>query len=185
VDTEAVTLLKSLYQVTPKPDYLPNDFILVPLQLEADTSILHDSAYIKTMYSLVGFVSKHFFDFPVVVCKHPKDSSEYNFKNVIYTTNISTLSLIPHARAVIGINSTLLIESLIYSKPVLALGKNVASGKGVFYEGEGAFLNPRKLLEIQPSQEAIDQVLTLLLSKQFKAATPTANILSEFFYSVV
>jgi hypothetical protein len=181
-DIDSIKKLSELYPKRDVPAGLPKNFILVPLQLQNDTTILYDSPYIKTMYSLVGFVVNQFPDFPIVVRKHPKDTTSHTLRGVTYITEgPSTIELAAHARVIIGINSTTLIESLVYNKPVLALGKNVAVGRGVFYDGPEAFAYPRKVLEWKPNQNDVNRTLSFLMSRQFLASSPPPHVISEFF----
>jgi hypothetical protein len=182
IDDSALDALRELYVPEVIPSTVPKDFILVPLQLEKDTSILHDSQRIKTMFSLVGFVKKNFGDYPIIVRTHPICKTAFGFDGVTTISDgISTRALSAHARAIVGINSTSLIEALIYSKPVLALGENVASNKGVFYEGPDAFYMPRKLLEFKVDKDKVDRVLTHLLSSQFSSINTPEHILFKYF----
>jgi hypothetical protein len=178
----ALKKLRDEYKPKPLPDGFPRDFILVPLQLDLDTSITYDSPYVRSMFSLGGFVVRHFADQHVVIRRHPRGDLGLVFPGAIYVEDsISTKDLAFHAKALVGINSTSLIEALVHYKPVLTLGHNVASGKGVFYEGSSAFSNPRKILKWSPDADRVDRVLSLLLSKQFLSSNPPPNIFDTFF----
>lgn len=174
---ELKVLKDSLERLYPKTTYvrnLPKNFILVPLQIEADTSILHDSPWFKTNHSLVGFVRSRFPNEKIVVKPHPLGGN-YSFQGVtVLDKSVSIRDILPHAKAVIGINSTTLIEALVHYKPVACLGVNVACNKGVFWEGKDAFLNPEGVLKFHPSHERVDRCLHLLKSLQFPASHPPA-----------
>lgn len=178
--TATMLRLKESYRPGKVEIPLPRKYILIPMQLERDTSILYDSPRFKNMSSLVGFVKRHFPDFPVVVKLHPKDKTAYNFPDVTVVTSPVTMNdLVPGAEAIFGINSTSLIEALVHGKRVGALGLNVASGKGVFYEGDAAWLNPRGILEWSPSTQARREVLDALCHFQYPRAKPPASLVQK------
>lgn len=175
---QTMQLLKTRYRPKPLEISLPEGFIFVPLQLLRDTSVIYDSPYFKGMGDLVSFVRQSFHGYPVVVKAHPRDGQDWNFPGVTMAPRtVPATDLAYHARAVVGINSTCLIESLVHGKPVATLGYNVASGKGVFIEPKEAFEDPRKVLDWKPSEERIGEVLDYLYRKQFHRCTPTQAVL--------
>lgn len=152
---------------------LPKDYILVPLQLENDTSIIYGSPVFKNMRSLVGYVIQNFSDHPIVVKRHPMvkhhprevEPHIADLHVIEVDANTPIIDLMPASRAVVGINSTSLIESLMFKKPVLSLGKSVLSGKGVFHQD---VFNPREVLSGVPDNNygRIDKALSYLLDIQ-------------------
>jgi hypothetical protein len=130
--------LKRDYSPKGKPSYLPEKYVLVPLQLEMDTSIIFDSPFFKTMDSLIGYALK-MSPLPVVIKPHPKDMIDkkslerfkslegVDLKNVTIIDDkemdINTLSA--HSSGLIGINSTSMIEAALHFKPMVQLGMNV------------------------------------------------------------
>lgn len=178
-----VAELKKLFVPNPLADEMPKDYILVPLQLEQDTSIVQDSPYFKSMRSFVQYILWHFCDHPIVIKPHPKDHTEWKFDNVLVADKkISMNDLVPGAKLVVGINSTSLIEALVHYKPVAALGRNVASNKGVYVaECHDMFLgNPRACLEKTPDPARIDEVLHYLCNIQFPRKKPPTSVLKLF-----
>jgi|SRR5688572_12000923 len=148
-------------------------YILVPLQLEFDTSIRYGSPIFKSNRSLLGFVKTNFADFTVVVKPHPLDKNPPRVRGVFFMSkDVPFNDLVPNARAIVGINSTTMIEALVHKKPVLALGRNVASNKGVYVEGRTAFENPRTVLSFQPDPEQVERVLDFLFRHQFDRLNP-------------
>ena len=161
-----------------KPPEL-QDFILVPLQLEQDTSIVYDSPYIKSMQSLVDFVVKHFPDQHIVVKHHPKDSIDIKTSgNVTQISNELPMHLLSFAaKAIVGINSTSLIEALVHYKPVAMLGVNVVSGcENICIKHKEAFENPRQVLDFKPCKSSIDATLKELLQRQFELSDPPERV---------
>lgn len=132
-------MFKQKYKVVSSGEKLPEDFILVPLQLEADTSIVLDSPYFKTMDSLIGYVIHNSGNYNIVVKPHPKDVRDNAVFNkfqslqrlsldntkVVDSLNISMNELAAKAKLIVGINSTSLIESLVHYTPVINFGRNV------------------------------------------------------------
>jgi len=106
---------------------LPERFVFVPRQYENDTQILITSAYFKTMRSLLGYVKYKNPETPIVVTNHPIDKHKKNPDFVIdMTDKASSIALAMEAEIVIGINSTLLAETMLFRKPTLCLGDHVA-----------------------------------------------------------
>lgn len=106
---------------------LPEHFIFVPRQYELDTQILITSAFFKTMTSLLGYVQYKNPNTPIVVTNHPIDKFKKNPDFVIDMTDKATsIALAMKAKTVIGINSTLLAETMLFRKPTLCLGDHVA-----------------------------------------------------------
>lgn len=170
------THLKTIY----KPESNPNigDYVLVPLQLEKDTSILYDSPNFKTMLSLIEFVKMFFKDHQIVVKPHPYNKDvHYNGVKIVKDISMNTLAF--YSRAVVGINSTSLIESLVHEKPVLSLGRGVLSSSGVFLSGTEALKNPRLLLSYTPKKDRLWASLHNLHSKQFLRTEAPESVLSR------
>jgi len=170
--------LRAIYKPKSPPPNLPRDYILVPLQLEGDTSILYGSPRFKTMQSFVSFVRRKLPGNPIVVKPHPLDKSQPSWSNVtMVDSKVPFNDLVPGARAIVGINSTTLVEYLVHLKPIAALGISVASHKGVFYEGSEAFENLPGILNFKPDPEAIGTALHYLYYRQFRYNTPPPRIL--------
>lgn len=171
--------LRDCYAQAPHGIDLPKDYILVPLQLEQDTSIVFDSPFFKDMPTFVHYVVRHFCDHPIVVKTHPKNQKPLNFPGVrLISENVPFNDLVPDAKLVVGINSTSLIEALIHYKPVAALGYNVASNRGAFVSEpeEMMFGVPREALFRQPNKECIDDTLYFLSQNQFPRAAPPREL---------
>jgi len=107
---------------------LPNDFILVPGQLERDISTRHFSK-IHTMQKLVDLVARFLPDEKIVYRAHPVDRDQKLKlpKNVTVINDTPLYETINKAKVVVGINSTVLLESLLLRKPTFAFGDGVWS----------------------------------------------------------
>lgn len=174
--------LTSRYPIYDKVPY--ENFILVPLQREEDTSILYDSPAFKTMYSLLSYVKKHFPDFTIVARVHPLwPYKGPEIPGVIFESEIPTLQLAQHARLIVGINSTSMFESLQFFTPTIMLGRSVLSGTpGI--AAPVSLTNPRNALEFVPDRHAIRCTLSKLFSTQFNIHAPKLSDVSQLCSSI-
>jgi capsule polysaccharide modification protein KpsS len=98
-------------------------YILAPLQIEHDTSIVLHSPY-KTMQAFIDHAQELFPQRRIVFKTHPKDKNDnYKIKpgNELVRKG-SFLDLAAKADLVYGINSTTLLESALLGAPVTAVG---------------------------------------------------------------
>jgi len=114
-------------------------YIFIPLQVNYDSQIIYFSPWIKSMqefFELINEIADYFNDLNFVFKIHPNDKAT-NYKeminktkkNVYFAVN-NTQELIQHSEAVITINSSVGIESLLFEKKVITLGN-------AFYNIEG------------------------------------------------
>jgi hypothetical protein len=97
-------------------------YILVPLQIENDTQVLHNSPY-NNMEEFVAHVEYMYPNNKIIVKKHPKSNANRVFaKAEIYNGNDDFLTLASKASLVVGITSTTLYEAGILGVSVIALG---------------------------------------------------------------
>lgn len=97
-------------------------YILVPLQIENDTQVLHNSPY-NNMEEFISHVEYMYPNNRIIVKKHPKSSANRIFARAeTYSGNEDFLTLASKASLVVGITSTTLYESAILGVPVIALG---------------------------------------------------------------
>lgn len=115
--------------------YKGQNYTLLPLQDERDNNIILGSS-VKTMQGLIDAVST-LTDSLVVVRPHPqhKDVKLSLPSNFVLVSDNSAYNWIEGAESVIGLNSTMLLESLLLTKPTLSLSNNLLSGLRVFGEG--------------------------------------------------
>jgi hypothetical protein len=74
--------------------------------------------------------------------------------------------MVAGAKAVIGFNSTVLLEALTYMKPVCAIGRGVFSGNAVVLECNGEPHLLAETLEFRPDLIRIAAFLDVLLRRQ-------------------
>ncbi|MFA9394512.1 MAG: hypothetical protein ACERJ1_07325 [Halodesulfovibrio sp.] len=105
--------------------------ILVPLQLEHDTSILHFSPF-KTMQEFVSTLEQWIpEDYIVTVRPHPKNTlntiPRLTKRHFQLNTEQHLYDALASSEIVIGINSTTLLEAMAFECTVLTFGKGVFS----------------------------------------------------------
>ena len=140
--TSEIKKWKALYrQSYGVPKSCDNGYYFVPLQLETDTNITLFSPF-KNMKALLQWVIDNTDPVrPIVVRPHPLSDINYqefnNLNERIHVDGNTPLQkLIAESHAVIGINSTVLLESLIFEKPTIALGQ------GIFQHSNAIYLPP-------------------------------------------
>ena len=121
---------------------LPKKYIFVPFQVGYDTQITQHSPWIKDMYVLFEVIQNISLqvDIAFVIKEHPSDKvntydSLHDKKN-IYFSSRSTQELIEHAEAIVTINSSVGIESLLFHKRVIVLGEAFYAIEGISKSAE-------------------------------------------------
>lgn len=118
-----------------KPDLSKK--ILVPLQDENDTNIINSSPF-KTMRELIFFLSETYPNYQFIIREHPRAKSKNlptNLNNIEYQNSKKPLfEQFDDIGLVIGINSTVLLQSAIHNKPVIALGEGIVSNGKYIYK---------------------------------------------------
>ena len=114
-------------------DSLPEKYIFVPFQVETDSQIITNSPWIKSMSQLWQHIvnALDIADDPsirIVIKEHPSelirhDELHQKDSRIIFSNQCSTQELIENALAVMTINSTVGIESLLLGKKVIILGE--------------------------------------------------------------
>ena len=156
---------------------LPKKFIFVPFQVDYDTQIITNSPWIKNMRELFYVVQKiaEESDYHFVLKEHPSSSINYPDlqKKVEKTHNISfhnayqTQELIENSSAVITVNSTVGVESLLFHKKVIVLGN-------AFYGIDGISLTVN-------SVDSLSEVVSNLDSLEFNTRL-VDNFLQYLYY---
>jgi hypothetical protein len=115
-----------------------------------------------------------------VIKQHPLDKAKIpnEWPGTLWAqAKVPVNHLSAHATAVIGMNSTTLIEALVHYKPVMSFAYNVAYNKAVFQEYPGSFESPN--LHLSVNKEQIDLVLSFLKSQQFSNSAPEDWVLER------
>ncbi len=110
---------------------LPKRYIFIPFQVAYDTQIIQHSPWIRDMFQffeLIEWLSNRI-DISFVIKEHPSDRvSNYTnlhkraSKNIIFSSQ-NTQRLIENSLAVMTINSSVAVESLLFKKRVIVLGE--------------------------------------------------------------
>jgi capsular polysaccharide export protein len=150
---------------------LPKRYIFVPFQVSYDTQIIQHSPWIKDMFELfniVEYLSKRL-DILFVIKEHPSDRvSSYESlykrvsKNIEFSTE-STQTLIENSLAVVTINSSVAIESLLFKKRVIVLGE--------------AFFAINEIVKVASSKEQILEIL-----KEIDSWVINKSLIDNFLY---
>jgi len=133
-------------------------YIFVPLQLPNDTNIWMNSPHFKKMEDFVEFCLDVFKDTgkQVVFKKHPRDKRKYP-GHVLLNGNIH--GLVKKSCAVVGINSTVLVEALMHGKPVASVGLGLLTGLGVHLECHENKFAIRNILDWEPPRDRINELI--------------------------
>ncbi len=131
---------------------LNRKYIFIPLQVNYDSQIIYFSPWIKSMqqfFEVINSIANEF-EFDFIFKAHPSDrvTNYENLikkaeKNVHFATN-PTSELIKNAQAVITINSSVGIESLLFEKKVITLGEAFYNIEGIVKHAE----NSKELIDI-------------------------------------
>ncbi|SMF34674.1 hypothetical protein [Desulfovibrio gilichinskyi] len=107
--------------------------ILVPLQIESDSNIIHFSPY-KTNQEFITMLEKWIPDgYEVIIRPHPLSVSKipkWSRADFVLDCSHDLYQTLAVAQLVIGINSTVLIEAMAYGAKVMAFGKVFFSSLG-------------------------------------------------------
>jgi hypothetical protein len=122
-----------IHELVTKYKKLPlheKDYIFVPLQDENDTQILQYSP-IKKMETLLSLVEERFANdsIDVLYKKHPHYNLPIKERKGFIEVYNDVHHYIPYAQQVIGINSTVLFETLLYHKNITSFGYGLCSRK--------------------------------------------------------
>jgi len=126
---------------------LPKDYIFVPFQVAYDSQIINFSNFngMEELFFLIAKIANNL-KINFVFKEHPSDRiSDYTELHDIAKTNpylnfansVNTQELIENAQAVVTINSSVGIESLLFSKKVYVLGE-------AFYAIDGITIKANK-----------------------------------------
>lgn len=140
-DTVKLDVRASTKKLSKTKTTLPEKFIFVPFQVESDSQIITHSPWIKSMRELF-FLCKRYSEkkdknIKFVFKEHP--SSDYKYDDLynlesdqlIFANGTPTEKLIRKSEAIITINSSVGIESLLLKKKVITLGNAIYNIDGI------------------------------------------------------
>jgi len=167
-------------RAVPEPIEEEEGYIFVPLQIESDCQI----KYWSNCDAPVGdrqkwFVKQVLSEFPthrVVIRPHPRHpelgeeiEQMEEFKDhgqAKVTLEGKSYDYFSKARAVVGVNSTTLLEALTFYKPVCAMGDGIFTNNEVMLEAKGDGKCLKNVLDFQPDPDRITAFLDLLIERQ-------------------
>lgn len=143
-----------------KANALPERYIFVPFQVETDSQIISNSPWIRSMAQyyqhLLNVIDK--VDDPtlhIVIKEHPSESVRHDnlhnkHEQILFANHCETQELIERSLAVMTVNSTVGVESLLLDKPVVVLGKACYGIEGVtkLVRSEAEMLEVMKNIEL-------------------------------------
>jgi hypothetical protein len=134
--------LRQANQETAPQELLP-EFLLVPLQIEADTNIVrHAPAYLRTMQALADHVARIDPPWPVVFKQHPTDASYGNRHLALRLRrpqdrlwpqsrgNVHQMLKSGQCRGILTLNSNVAHDGLLWGVPAIVLARNVWPSQG-------------------------------------------------------
>ena len=132
---EDATLVRRRLGLAPDERY-----VLFPEQIETDSNIILNSPVYKRMDHALRDVVEAASAFGLrVVCRpHPESPNRpAEVPNVIYDNSISLHGMLDHASAVVVLNSTVGLESMLMGKPTITLAHSIYSEKGASMSAVG------------------------------------------------
>jgi len=151
---------------------LPGKYIFVPFQVDMDRQVICYSPWITNMPALYRVLVQASTclpeDYVFVVKEHPSCKKEFSrfhqqHERIIFANNENTQSLIENAHAVLTINSSVGLESLLLNKYVITVGQ--------------AFYNIPGIVEMAENISELCQMM-----KRISATNETSSLTQSFLY---
>jgi len=168
---------KHVKKFNSQKEALPKKYIFVPFQVDYDTQIITNSPWVKNMRELFHVIQEiaENSDYHFVLKEHPSSSINYpdlykkveRIHNVSFHNSYLTQELIENSSAVITVNSTVGVESLLFHKKVIVLGN-------AFYGIDGISLSVK-------SVNSLIEVISNLDSLEFNTQL-VDNFLQYLYY---
>lgn len=169
---ELLEATRSKYDIfLPEGLSLPEKYYFIPMQLDYDTQIVESSPVFKTMNSFIYYVKNTLKDrTPVIIRNHPIEEGAIRPDIVHNFTEIcSSIQLAVNSSCVIGVNSTVLAESILFQKRVFISGKHVCNP--IFDHAGNVFEGPLPC-SIEEYEDACDYRSLVLLYNQWNINSP-------------
>ncbi len=166
--------LRTKFNISPE-----NKVLFVPCQTTRDATMFYPERLIQTKEELVKVACealKNDKDWKVIIKPHPYENEGdlrkiiSPYKNAQLVTGVSVVSLCDLADVVLTINSTVGFEALCLEKPVVTLGNNIYTGKGLTFD---------MVDDSRPSP------LNYLGEIIKKAQPPDTQLLERFLYRII
>ncbi len=142
-------------------------FIFVALQMENDTA--YDLCPFNNNQELVTFVEGCFPDWKIIFKNHPNWPAEYRISKrnlLLPVDNRDLRTLLIKSSYVVSVNSTVLLEALMYGKKCASLGEGFSTNHNVCLECHNDLPRLKELIGWEPDWKQVDRFLYFLLQKQ-------------------
>ena len=144
------------------------DFIFIPLQLESDTAF--DLCPFENNQQIVTYIESELPDEKLVFKIHPLDPNaayRTSGENIMLPAGNRDLKLLlSRCKAVVGSNSTVILEALLLRKKCAACGIGIPTNHQVTLECHDDLHRLRTLNSWEPDWTRVDQFVSLLLERQ-------------------
>lgn len=160
----------SLQPIVPPVDLrvTPAATIFAPLQMETDSNM--NFSPFRKMQDFVNSISDIFSDYTVVVRPHPHQPDVDLGavpENVVVRRDGSLAYWFQNCRMTVGLNSTVLIEALVWRSSTVALARSIGWNKEAFvYEGVCDREGLRSALSRKPCTNSIDLFIQELIFRR-------------------
>ncbi len=162
-ENDLVRLYETRLDIQEKYPISDEGYILVPLQIENDTQILHFTKY-RNMEEFIKDIEYMYPNNKIVVKTHPQSKATRKFDRASISNSKDFMLLASKASLVVGLTSTTLYEAGILGKPVVALGDH-----------------PLKLNSIYDQDKVLAGILALNINRHKGEIRP---ILDRFNYNI-
>lgn len=158
----------SVQDTAPDTLDLPDDYILVPLQLERDTAF--ELCPFPDNQHIIDFVESALPNRHLAFKVHPQDNgSRYRISDantLVPSSNRDLTRLVEHAGAIVGANSTVILEALLLGKKCATYGIGFTTGQDIVLECHADLERLATLDTWEPDWDKVDRFLALLLERQ-------------------
>ena len=116
----------------------PPRYYFAPLQVASDTQLSHHGGWVKSMAQFLDILADLHSDIPIVVKPHPSDKTRQALAGqaerlglTVAADDANPYELARNAEAVITVNSSLGLETLVFDRPLLVLGEAFYARSGL------------------------------------------------------
>lgn len=137
-----------------------NDFVYFPLHYPRDSQLTLRGKPFLNQFNLVNVLSTYLpYPYVLIVKEHPNARGYFSAREIraisklpnvkIIHPNTNSHAIIPKAKAIVVINSSVGFESILYKKPVITFGRS-------FYREQGLTIDVDSLYDIEAAFDRIE-----------------------------
>lgn len=147
-------------------DVFPKKSVFFGLHFQPEQTTLVQGLWYSNQLALIENISKSLpLGYTLIVKEHPWGRSfrptwQYKFINLFYNVEMcdaSSKDIINHVEAVIAVSGTIAVESLVFGKPTIVLGKNTFTFCDAFYRPQSVSELPNLFKRILINKETNGQ----------------------------